>query len=69
MIKARVIDILRTLSKDEMKLFGDYLSSPIFNKRETILEMFNLYKRYHPEFDDKNFTKEKVYIKLFQGKK
>jgi hypothetical protein len=69
MIKARVIDILRTLSKDEMKLFGDYLSSPIFNKRETISDMFNLYKKYHPEFEDKNFTKEKVYTKLFPGKK
>jgi hypothetical protein len=68
MIKAKVIDILRSLSKEELKWFGDYLSSPLFNKRETIAELLGAYKKYYPGFDDKNFTKEKIHRKLFPGK-
>ena len=68
MIKAKVLDILKALSKDELKQFGEYISSPVINKRETVAELFNAYRKHFPEFSDKSFTKEKVFRKLYPGK-
>ncbi|MBK6537474.1 MAG: hypothetical protein IPG09_06750 [Ignavibacteria bacterium] len=39
MIRSKVIDILRTFSKEDIKKFSDYLASPLFNKREVILNL------------------------------
>lgn len=68
MIKAKVLDILKALSKDELKQFGEYISSPVINKREAVVELFNSYRKHYPEFNDKSFTKEKVFRKLYPGK-
>ncbi|MCY7360712.1 MAG: hypothetical protein LH629_01380 [Ignavibacteria bacterium] len=69
MIKSKVIEILQSFSKDDLKKFSDFLCSPVFNKREVIVNLFNVYKKFHPDFGDKNLTKEKVYSKIFPGKK
>lgn len=69
MVKLKVIDIIRELSKDELKKFGEYLCSPLFNKRKIIFDLFEIYKKYYPGFDNPNLTKEKVYKKLFPAKK
>jgi len=68
LIKAKVLDILKALSKDELKQFGEYISSPVINKREAVVELFNSYRKHYPEFNDKSFTKEKVLKKLYPGK-
>lgn len=69
MIKSKVIDVIQTFSKEDIKKFSDYLASPIFNKREVVIKLFNIYKKHHPEFKDKSLTKEKVFKKVFGDKK
>lgn len=68
-MKLKVVDILKSFSKDDLKNFGDYLSSPVFNKRKVITELFKAYKNFYPGFSDKNFSKEKIFRKLFSEKK
>jgi len=68
MIKIKILDILEKLSPDELKDFSDYLNSPLFNKRKIITELFGLYKKYYPLFNDASFTKEKIFSKLFPKK-
>lgn len=68
MIKSKVIELLKELTKEELKRFGDYLSSPFFNKRSVLVDLLNTYKKFHPEFEHKSLTKEKVFSKLFPGK-
>ncbi|MEO8666470.1 MAG: hypothetical protein ABI462_13345 [Ignavibacteria bacterium] len=68
MIKSKVFDVLKCLSKEEMKRFGDYIDSPLFNKRKIISSLFVCYKKFYPAFDDRNLSKEKIYKKLFPGK-
>lgn len=68
MMKSKVFDILKELSKDELRKFGDYLCSPVFNKRKILKKLFDIYKKYHPEFSDPGLTKEKVFRKLYPGK-
>lgn len=69
MIKSKIIDVLRCLSPEELKKLSDYLNSPIFNKRKLISDLYEIYKNNYPDFENKNFTKEKVFSKLFPGKK
>lgn len=69
MINSKIIEILKHLSEHEIKKFSDYLNSPFFNKREIITKLFNLYKKYYPGFDEKKFTKERIFHKLMPGKK
>ncbi|MBK8552584.1 MAG: hypothetical protein IPL53_16555 [Ignavibacteria bacterium] len=69
MIKLKVLDIIRELSKEELKKFSDYLCSPVFNKRKIIFNLFEVYRKHYPDFDNPNLTKEKVFKKLFPGKK
>ncbi|MEO8666752.1 MAG: hypothetical protein ABI462_14770 [Ignavibacteria bacterium] len=69
MIKLKVLEIIRELSKEELKKFSDYLCSPLFNKRKLISSLFEIYKKYYPDFENPNFTKERVFKKLFPGKK
>ena len=68
MLKIKLFDVLKALSKDELKKFSEYLSSPLFNKRKVLYDLYGIYKKYHPEFSDTNLTKEKVFKKLFPGK-
>ncbi len=69
MIKLKILDIIHELSKDELKKFSDYLNSPLFNKRKIISDLLEVYKKYYPDFENPNLTKEKVFKKLFPGKK
>lgn len=69
MIKSKIFDVLKEFSKDELKKFGEYLHSPFFNKRKVITDLFEVYKKYYPDFSDRNLTKEKAFNKIFPGKK
>jgi len=69
MLNIKLFEILRKLSPSEMKEFSDYLNSPLFNKRKILFDLFNVYKKFHPSFDDKNNTKEKSFSKIFPKRK
>jgi len=67
MIKSKVIDSLKSLTKDELKEFGELISSPYFNKNRNIIALFTELKKYYPGFDNRNMTKEHVYSKIYPG--
>ncbi len=69
MIKSKIFDVFGGFSKDELKKFGNYLRSPLFNKRKVIYTLFEIYRKYYPDFSDRNLSKEKVFSRIFPGKK
>jgi hypothetical protein len=69
MISSKAIDLVKTFSEDEFKKFGLFVSSPYFNKENIQVNFFDILKKYHPEFDNRNFVKEKVFRRLYPGKK
>lgn len=69
MFKSKVIDILKTFTNDELKSFRDFLNSPFHNKNKNVIKLFSALKEYYPDFDSDKLSKEKVYNKLFKGKK
>lgn len=69
MLNIKIFEILRKLSITELKEFSDYLNSPLFNKRKILSDLFDVYKKFHPTYEDKNLAKEKVFSKIFQKRK
>lgn len=69
MLKSSLLEILRTFSKQELIKFEDFVRSPYFNKKENPVKLFLEIKRYAPDYNDENLKKEKVWLKIFPGKK
>ena len=69
MINTLLIDILRTFSAEEMKKFGEMISSPYFNKQTPLIKLFDQIKIYYPEFRNEGLRKEIVYSGILPHKK
>ncbi len=69
MIHSKTIQLLRTFSEDEFRKFGLFLSSPYFNKENIQIRFYEIIKKYYPDFNNRNFEKEKLYLRLYPGKK
>ena len=67
MVKTNFIDVIKTLSKEEMKKFSDFANSPYHNSGKSVKKLVELIKKYHPDFENRNFTKEKIYAKVFSS--
>lgn len=48
-----------------MNEFGKFIHSPFHNESEKMIKLYNFIKKYFPEFNDKNFTKENIYHELY----
>ena len=69
MREIRLINILKTFSKEEMKLFGKFAASPYHNGGKNYMPLFNLLTKYHPDFETGRFTYENIHEKLHPGRK
>ncbi len=64
-----LIKLLQTFSRKEIKELRQFLNSPYFNKRQGAVRLFDILSEHHPDFDAGNVSKEKIFKKLFPGKK
>ncbi len=65
----KLINILKTLSKVEMKRFGKFVASPYHNSGKNCMPLFKLLEKSHPDFKEGNYTYEAIHKKLYPGKK
>ncbi|RPI12690.1 MAG: hypothetical protein EHM58_19840 [Ignavibacteriae bacterium] len=68
MINHTFIDFLKSLSKDEVHKFRDFIISPYFNKKDRLIKFFDVVIKFYPAFDDASFTKECLYHKIYPDK-
>jgi hypothetical protein len=66
--KLKIISLLKCLNKREIERFELYLKTPFFNERETISRLYEEFKKHYPEFNDENFTKKNLFMKLYGNK-
>lgn len=69
MNNSKLIRLLRSYSKEELKKFREFIQSPYFNKNMTLLKYFDLLSKCHPDFASDKIRMEKLYGKLYKGKK
>jgi hypothetical protein len=68
MKKSKVIDVLKTFLPDELKRFKEFVYSSFHNRNKNVIKLFDLLKKYHPEFESEKLEKEKIYKKFFPEK-
>ncbi len=57
------------LSKVYLNRFTLFVASPYFNKQETVINLHKYLLKQYPSFNEKNCSKELVYIKVFGKEK
>lgn len=61
MLRYSVIQILRSFSGKELKLFDEFIQNPFHNKNLKVIEFFDLLKNYHPDFSSEHLSKESLF--------
>jgi hypothetical protein len=69
MHNSKIISLLKTFSPAEFKKFDDFVHSPFFNKVQNVSGLFDAVKDDYPEFSSEMLSKQKIYNKLYPGKK
>lgn len=67
MLNYNVIQIFKSFSDGELKLFGEFIQNPFHNKNLKVIQLFILLKPYHPEYSGENLSKENLF-RLMMGK-
>ncbi len=67
---SRLIQTLKTFSKDEFRQFEKFAASPYFNNVRNYIPFLNELKKQHPAFESRNdsLKPENIYKKLYPGK-
>lgn len=66
----KLISLLKTFSKTEIKEFEKFLQSPYLNTSgEYIFKFFNNIKKYYPEFESVELTKQNIFKKIYPKEK
>ena len=69
MNRSKLIPILKSFSKDEIREFDKFLDSPFFGCKKFVLNFYREIINYYPEFKDKDIAKDKIFKKLYGEKK
>lgn len=68
-MKNSALSILRTFTEEEIRSFEDFLNSPFHNKNNKVIQLFDALKKFHPDYDDVNLTKENLFNILYGKQK
>ncbi len=70
MKKTKLLQVLETLSEEEMKLFESFLNCYMFNPRSVkVTELFKAIAAYHPGYSSEDFTKMKIWENVYPTKR
>jgi len=61
MLRYSVIQILKTFSGKELKLFDEFIQNPFHNKNLKVIELFELLKIYHPDYSSDDLSKKSLF--------
>lgn len=64
MFHHKVIDLLRSFSKEEINKFKKFIHSPYFNRSRKVIALFNELIKFYPEFKSKKLTNKNLYQNL-----
>ncbi|MBE2218676.1 MAG: hypothetical protein IAE90_10755 [Ignavibacteria bacterium] len=68
MNRSSLIDAFKTFSPKEIKEFGEFVTSPFFNKNVNVVRLFEQIRKCYPAFEAGKIEKEKVFSRIFPGK-
>lgn len=63
------IELLKTFSDEDVKCFGEYLNSTLFNKRKELVRLYSVIIKCRPAYDNTVLKREKLFKKLYPKSK
>lgn len=69
MKNSSIIKIIDSFTEDEVSEFLDFLKSPFHNKKSGVIKLYAEIKKHYPDFKKDELEKEKLWEKLYPGKK
>lgn len=69
MVNTKLITLLKTLSKSETVKFKDFVSSPFFNKNQSVIKLYEEVIKFYPLFGPEQCKEEIIFKKLFGKEK
>lgn len=69
MINSNVVDLIKTFSKEEVEEFESFVKSEFFNTHKPVIQCFEFFKKFYPDFERDDFSKENLFNKIYPGKK
>ena len=63
---SRLIDILASFDKNELKAFRKFLDSPFVKSRRNISQLFDVLSKYHTYYKSEYISKNKIFALLFE---
>ncbi|HMQ70552.1 MAG TPA: hypothetical protein PKA90_16340 [Ignavibacteria bacterium] len=69
MYNNNLTELLKTFTPGEIKEFREFLNCSYYNKRIAVNKLYELISIFYPGFDNDLLNKEKIFEKLFPGKK
>src|SRR5690242_10642367 len=64
MLDYAFIEILETLTRDELKSFRRFISSPYFNRSAKVVKLFDNISKHHPNYEHTSINKESLHKKI-----
>lgn len=61
----KLIRVLKTLNKKELRKYKAYVESPYVNKNINLISLLDYISKFHPHFDSEDFTEENAFGYLF----
>lgn len=65
MHQSKLIKLFQILSEGEIKRLAKFLKSPFFNANPSIIKLYTLLRKVHPNYTSAQLTNEKVFKKVF----
>ena len=65
MENSKLVQLVKTFSKNELNEFGKFISSPFFNESPKLLLLYDLLHENYPSFPAETFNKQKIFERLY----
>ena len=65
----KLIQILKTFTKEEIKEFEKFVASPYFSRGRNLKPLFKILRTSHPHFNNPIFTYESIFKSLYPEEK
>ncbi len=68
-LRGKLFEISKSLSIKELRRFGDFISSPFFNKKEKLVKLHSFMLKYHPHYAHPHFTCQRAFAVIFPNER
>lgn len=64
MLDYAFIELLESLTRDEIRTLRKFIISPYFNRSEKVVKLYDLIIKFHPNFESPKLSKEELHKKI-----